>query len=1084
MTKRDEATVNARPKSGPSSPATDAGAEAEAGVPAGAFDPPAVPSARFTEHGELGRGGMGRVADARDEVLGRDVAIKHMLSTEAVDLARFEREARITARLEHPSIVPLYDAGRNADGSPFYVMRKVDGRPLDQLVDDGAAGETLVPNMLAVCDAVAFAHARGIIHRDIKPTNILVGAYGETLLIDWGLARELDAVPDAGSSFGSMPAAAGAGGIPPSDGDLGTLTRVGTVAGTPGFMAPEQARGEHLARQVDVFALGATMFYILSRQPPFASFDSGTEMLAQVAANRTPRWERLPKQTPADLRAILVKAMAPRVEDRYADAGALAADLRRFVTGNLVGAHRYGRLEQLRRFGRRHRAAVVVAGAGLAIVGIVALLAIRRVIVERDGATTARDAERTARAFAEQRQQEAVDNADTQLIARAALQAEDDPVAAITTLRTLRAGSPRWPAAATVLEGARLHGIPFGFANDQQIYRVAIAPDRPRAFSIDIANHLAIYDLVAHTRAAWRDVGRPIQSVWLDGKIALVEQAQVRLFDDRGDVVETVPTPSTLDAAWGDDHGTLWVRGKSDATVFQLDGGPAARTWRPIMAHVDEVEPDLTLERAIVRRGGVVSVWTPTQEYPLLADHRGSFVTTFGHAWVALTVGGGIEQWRFDGTAYTRAERWEAKYLMMLGTLGDAPVAFADRRLFQLNRRGGMLPLRFAPEMLFTTGRGAIVTTESGEIRLFDAAGDTTIGRGARRYRSVAWSEDGRFVVAATDGNDVVAWDLTTFRPRTHLLASNRVVLAVEPTAIWSRAEDEVLRRDLATDVETRELESMAVSAIAISPDQRWRVALDMGATHVFDRERRKDFSFSPGPLHVQPAGVLVAEGAVIRRFSATEPDGAVVGTLPFVPGLVVAADAEIVGLDHDIARYQTTTKALTVIPTDRRLDQAALSAGHVLYVIADGELLLVRGSQLVPITTSRPCTSMRWVGDVLIAKCANALFEVQDTRARPIASDVRAWSASGTLVSYETPRNQVVVLDRATGVHTTLDASLAYNTPLLVTADRVVFESAERTGGRHAIVEYSWRPVSTEAELRARLARVTNVGAVTWPER
>ena len=152
---------------------------------------------RFDELSELGRGGMGRVAEARDRVLDRTVAIKHMLATDGVGLARFEREVRITARLQHPGIVPILDAGRDDDGHPYYVMRKIDGVALAERVAKRTVRDrlALVPAMLAAVDAVAYAHAQGIVHRDIKPWNILLGKFGEALMIDWGLARDLNAQP-------------------------------------------------------------------------------------------------------------------------------------------------------------------------------------------------------------------------------------------------------------------------------------------------------------------------------------------------------------------------------------------------------------------------------------------------------------------------------------------------------------------------------------------------------------------------------------------------------------------------------------------------------------------------------------------------------------------------------------------------------------------------------------------------------------------------------------------------------------------------------------------------------------------------
>src|SRR5262249_27625667 len=155
--------------------------------------------------------------------------------------------------------------GRSSDGTPYYVMRRVDGKPLAQLVVDKPLAERLklVPNLLAACDATGYAHARGIVHRDIKPSNILVGPFGETLLIDWGLARVLDEADQATTATS------------PSDQNL---TRAGTVAGTPGFMAPEQARGEAVDMRADVFALGATLFFVLSGQLPWGS-TSATELV-------------------------------------------------------------------------------------------------------------------------------------------------------------------------------------------------------------------------------------------------------------------------------------------------------------------------------------------------------------------------------------------------------------------------------------------------------------------------------------------------------------------------------------------------------------------------------------------------------------------------------------------------------------------------------------------------------------------------------------------------------------------------------------------------------------------------------------
>jgi serine/threonine protein kinase len=179
---------------------------------------PVVDPEVYAVEGEHARGGLGRIVRARDRRLDRLVAIKELTRQGPSARARFEREARITARLAHPAIVPIYEAGRWPSGEPFYAMKLLTGRTLREVIDDARdldARLGLLPHVLAVAQAVAYAHSQRVIHRDLKPANVLVGAFGETVVIDWGLARELDA-PDG---------------------------ETGGVMGTPAYMPPEQAAG-------------------------------------------------------------------------------------------------------------------------------------------------------------------------------------------------------------------------------------------------------------------------------------------------------------------------------------------------------------------------------------------------------------------------------------------------------------------------------------------------------------------------------------------------------------------------------------------------------------------------------------------------------------------------------------------------------------------------------------------------------------------------------------------------------------------------------------------------------------------------
>src|SRR5687767_7776064 len=213
---------------------TRADARPEPRVDAPVDDPElaTVERRHYAIRGEIAKGGMGRVLDARDLRLGRSVAIKELLPKNRHAARRFEREARITARLQHPAIIHIYEAGVWRGGEPFYAMTKVSGRSLAEVVAERtslAARLGLLPNVIAVADALAYAHSQDVIHRDLKPANILVGAFGETVVIDWGLAKDLSAPGDPAMSLELKLASA-------------EQTLSGSIVGTPAYMAPEQAR--------------------------------------------------------------------------------------------------------------------------------------------------------------------------------------------------------------------------------------------------------------------------------------------------------------------------------------------------------------------------------------------------------------------------------------------------------------------------------------------------------------------------------------------------------------------------------------------------------------------------------------------------------------------------------------------------------------------------------------------------------------------------------------------------------------------------------------------------------------------------
>jgi tetratricopeptide (TPR) repeat protein/tRNA A-37 threonylcarbamoyl transferase component Bud32 len=328
---------------------------------------------------ELARGGMGRIFRARDRRLGRDVAIKETFGHSG-DGARFEREARITARLQHPSIVHVHEAGVWPTGEPFFAMQLVPGRSLDDTIAAATTLEArlaLVPNALAVADAIAYAHSQGVIHRDLKPRNVIVGEFGETVVIDWGLAKDLSANAPDDVVHASDPA----------DG----ATAIGAVIGTPAYMPPEQALGEAVDRRADVYAIGAILYHVLSGRPPVTGTTRDAVLATVVAGSVKPLGELQPG-APADLLAIVAKAMAFEPSARYADARELAQDLRKFQTGQLVGARQYAWSHLLARWLARHRTAVTVAAAAIVVLAAIGAISLREVFAAKHTAEEQRAA--------------------------------------------------------------------------------------------------------------------------------------------------------------------------------------------------------------------------------------------------------------------------------------------------------------------------------------------------------------------------------------------------------------------------------------------------------------------------------------------------------------------------------------------------------------------------------------------------------------------------------------------------------------------------------------------------------------------
>ncbi len=275
-------------------------------------DRPNLTGTRYEIREEIGRGGMGTVYDAFDSVLERSVALK-VLALESSDPSvaeRLLREARVMARLEHPGLVPVHDAGTLPDGRVFYAMKLVRGSRLDQYAAGAPTSSERLSVFRKICDAVAFAHAAGVVHRDLKPENVMIGAFGEVLVLDWGVARRAEDPAEPR----------------------------GTVLGTRAYMAPEQAAGQvdRVDERADVYSLGAML-------------------------------EELLPAAPRALKAICRKAMEPDPSGRYASVAEMSADVGRFLDGEAPAAHREGPFERAGRFYRRYRVPILLLLAYLAM---------------------------------------------------------------------------------------------------------------------------------------------------------------------------------------------------------------------------------------------------------------------------------------------------------------------------------------------------------------------------------------------------------------------------------------------------------------------------------------------------------------------------------------------------------------------------------------------------------------------------------------------------------------------------------------------------------------------------------------------
>lgn len=699
-----------------------------------------VDPAHYRIGDEIARGGVGLVRRAIECRTGREVALKELLTNAPRRRLRFAREARVTAQLQHPSIVPVYEIGRWPDGRPFYAMKLVAGRPLDAVVDqalDAEARLALIPRIVPAVEAIAYAHEKGVMHRDLKPSNVLLGEFGETVVIDWGLAKGVDEPDEV-----SLPAP---GAVKPVSAARSgpALTAAGAVMGTPAYMPPEQALGDPVDARADVYSLGALLYHALSGHAPYEGGSPMAVLMAVLTRPPVPLSRRAP-EAPADLVAIIEKAMAREPADRYPDARGLARDLSAFSTGRLVATYRYTSWELIKRFVRRNRALslsvailiVLVVGGSLAILQAYrdserergrAVAAERRATAE-EHATHERLAHVHWRGAVRRLQER--DHLGAELLAAAALlEHPDNPASPHHGLgaegstspseRSARLSGPSatWGAARALRFASRGHSLS---GHRDWIYDVLPSAD----------GHWAVTTSADHDARIW-DTHTGLLHRTLTGHSATVSQAALRA--DGGELAT-----SSYD-------GTV--------RLWSFPKGDLIRTLRHSAGRVYGVCYAMDGRVFAVGLGGVLVVWDPAS----------------GSAVSELKVTPHLP-WRLHCSAQAP--------VAALGTVGPEAILLDTTRPSVL-RRVPHVETHVRGVVLSADATQMITADKLGVLRRFDVAtgevrAEAQIGG---VYESLAISSDGRWLALGTE--EVTIVDAGTFRAVARLHSQHITVAAL-----------------------------------------------------------------------------------------------------------------------------------------------------------------------------------------------------------------------------------------------------------------------------------------------------------------
>ncbi len=867
---------------------------------------------RYQLDAEVGRGGLGVVRSAFDRHLGREVAVKELLTkgtktaagtpatgstTEMV--ARFMREARVTAQIEHPNIVPVYELGRRPDGTLYYTMRLVRGRTLKSALhasSDLSERLALLGHFVDLCQAIAYAHSRGVIHRDIKPDNVMIGEFGETMVLDWGVAkvrgkddirgrelvREIELLQEQNSAE----------------------TLPGAAFGTPAYMSPEQAEGriDDIDERSDVWSLGVVLFQLLTGKLPITGSNLAV-VLMNVARGDTPPVREVCPEAPAELAAVAERALSKDPSDRYQSAKELADEIEAYRSGSRVSAYEYSSLELVRRFLDRNRPAVFASLVGVLVVIVLGVAAYFRLLDERDRALVAEERSRVhlADAYVEKGRVLAAQKSwvGVTLEASAALARTEHPEARGLLIDAEGRFRPRLEWSARTFAGC----LDLDSAPD--VDEIACGT----SFGVELLSR-ATGEPVGRieTKGGWvTSLAMSPAGTWIvagddDGRLWLLSRAQRKLvtrvfahpggvravrFGADGREVYTAGADGAVRAWFADELRPLGVRFARDVGLTSLDvydgtlvigDEEGGLTVRGAETNTNESAHDRAVTAVAFSPTGAIFasagrdrsliLWDPRSMLHLSRLPRGveeitSLVFSADGRWLlAGNEDGEIERYDVEASALDGRAVVSRRKVRDVLAMDDAMFAAGDDRFVR---------------------RFEVVQDEERRAQVFDLPGEG---------EAVRFIGEGEGVTVVTD-REIVVWDLLRRRVRRRLPvdAERAVTIADDGEHLAGFLDNTIVVRDFADSAVTVRTSGGPVGVVALAPDLK---RLAAGSADGFVHLRRLEEGAGEDEV------VRVHDGSVDAL--AFTPDGGHVLTGGFdgdVQLLAVGAGAEPKRLGH-----------------------------------------------------------------------------------------------------------------------------------------------------------------------------------------